>query len=244
MSYIREPAIPSRKFAGKSTLAIGANGDYSPGMAIPRTVTVYFDYKSPYAFLANGRIERLARETGATIEWLPYILDVPLYLGSATVAADGTVLEANRNPHQWRRIRYMFMDCRRQARKQTLTLRATRKIWNSAPAAAGMLFARDAGAPAFRYYHDTVFTRFWSGILDIEDVGALSAVLTDAGADGKRFADFLPEGLTRVAVFGQAAEAKGVFGVPTFLIGEEMFWGSEHLPDIQSLLSGLESKPS
>lgn len=213
-------------------------------MATTHTITAYFDYKSPYAFLAKGRIERLADVTGATVEWLPYILDVPQYLGSATVAADGTVLEADRNPHQWRRIRYMFMDCRRQARKQGLTLRATRKIWNSAPAAAGMLFAKERGEQVFRHYHDTIFTRFWAGALDIEDAAALSAVLTGCGADGRQFPSFLPDGLASVAAIGQAAEAKGVFGVPTFLIGEEMFWGGEHLADIQALLDGPESVAS
>lgn len=115
------------------------------------TITIYTDYKSPYAFLANDRIHALADATGVTIDWRPYVLNVPLYLGSATVDTHGTMLEANRNPHQWRRIRYMFMDCRRQARKQGLVLRATQKIWDSAPAAAGMLFAQQAGRAAFRH---------------------------------------------------------------------------------------------
>jgi hypothetical protein len=37
------------------------------------------------------------------MDWLPYLLDVPLYLGSATVGTDATVLDSNRNPHRWRR---------------------------------------------------------------------------------------------------------------------------------------------
>jgi 2-hydroxychromene-2-carboxylate isomerase len=130
------------------------------------------------------------------------------------------------------------MDCRRQARKQGLTIRGTRKIFDSAPAAAGMLFAQRSGEAAFRYYHDTVFRRFWSHDLDIEDVGALSVVLTEAGADGQVFADFLPEGLDRVAAIGQAAEADGVFGVPSFVLDGELFWGSEHLADIRAMLAG------
>ena len=201
------------------------------------TVTAYSDYKSPYAFLAKDRVYALARETGAAIDWWPYVLDVPVYLGSATVAADGTVLAENRSPHQWRRIRYMFMDCRRQARKQGLTLRSTQKIWDSAPAAAGMLFAQQSGEPVFRRYHDTVFRRFWARDLDIEDVDVLASVLTEAGADGSAFAAFLPDGLHRVAAIGAAAEADGVFGVPSFVVDEELFWGGEHLADIQALLS-------
>jgi 2-hydroxychromene-2-carboxylate isomerase len=195
---------------------------------------VYTDYKSPYAFLAKGRIYALADDTGVEIDWRPYVLDVPRYLGSATVGDGGSVAEADRNPHQWRRIRYMFMDCRRQARKQGLVLRSTRKIWDSRTAAAGMLFAQLHGPEVFRRYHDTVFERFWKRDLDIEDTAALARVLAEAGAGG--FEAFLPEGLARVDAIGRAAEADGVFGVPTFILNGEMFWGGEHLPDIRALL--------
>jgi 2-hydroxychromene-2-carboxylate isomerase len=207
-------------------------------MCAAPTITVYIDYKSPYAFLAKDRVYALAAATGAAIDWRPYVLNVPLYLGGATVDASGAVVEVDRNAHQWRRIRYMFMDCRRQARKQGLVLRSTQKIWNSAPAAAGMLFAQQAGEAAFRHYHDTIFDRFWKRELDIESTDALTAVLTEAGADGPAFAAFLPEGLVRVATIARAAEADGVFGVPTFILDGAMFWGGEHLPDIFEMLSG------
>ena len=154
-------------------------------MAAARTVTVYTDYKSPYAFLANAGIYALEAGTGARVEWRPYVLDIPRYLGSARVDASGQVLEENRNPHQWRRVRYSYMDCRRQARKQGLTIRGTQKIWDSALAGAGMLFAQTAGDAIFRRYHDTVFEQFWRRALDIESVDALDALLSDAGEIGR-----------------------------------------------------------
>jgi 2-hydroxychromene-2-carboxylate isomerase len=205
-------------------------------MASALTITAYTDYKSPYAFLAKDQVYTLARDTGAVIDWRPYILNIPLFLGSAVVGVDGTVLEANRNAHQWRRVRYSYMDCRRQARKRGLIIRGTQKIFDSAPAAAGMLFAQQAGEAAFRHYHDTVFERFWKRELDIEATDALAAVLTEAGADGAAFAAFLPGGLARVAAINEQAEADGVFGVPTFVVDRELFWGSEHLPDLRTLL--------
>ena len=205
-------------------------------MASALTITAYTDYKSPYAFLAKDQVYTLARDTGAVIDWRPYILNIPLFLGSAVVGVDGTVLEANRNAHQWRRVRYSYMDCRRQARKRGLIIRGTQKIFDSAPAAAGMLFAQQAGEAAFRHYHDTVFERFWKRELDIEATDALAAVLTEAGADGAAFAAFLPGGVARVAAINEQAEADGVFGVPTFVVDRELFWGSEHLPDLRTLL--------
>jgi 2-hydroxychromene-2-carboxylate isomerase len=108
-------------------------------MTDPRSVTVYFDYKSPYAYLAKDLAYALERDLSVRLEWLPYVLDIPSFLGSARLDADGNVLEAERNAHQWRRVRYSYMDCRRQARKRNLVIRGPQKIWDSALASAGML---------------------------------------------------------------------------------------------------------
>jgi len=85
-------------------------------MAAPRTLTVYTDYKSPYAYLAKDLVYQLESDFAVQIDWLPYVLDIPAYLGSARIDAGGRVIEESRNAHQWRRVRYSYMDCRRQAR--------------------------------------------------------------------------------------------------------------------------------
>jgi 2-hydroxychromene-2-carboxylate isomerase len=202
-----------------------------------RRVTVYTDYKSPYAYLAKDLAYQLERDLQVRLEWLPYVLDIPSFLGSARIDADGTVLEESRNAHQWRRVRYSYMDCRRQARKRGLVIRGPQKIWDSALAAAGMLYAQRAGDAVFRRYHDAVFERFWRRELDIEDVAVIAAVLTEAGADGAAFAVQAQAGRDEVAAISRAAEAVGVFGVPSFIVDDELFWGSEHLPDIRAMLA-------
>lgn len=199
-----------------------------------RLVT-YTDYKSPYAYLARAPINALARDLGITVEWRPYILDIPAYLGSARVDSSGAVLEENRNGHQWRRVRYSYMDCRRQARKQGLVIRGTQKIWDSTLAAAGMLFAQGVGDDVFHRYNDTVFERFWKRDLDIEDVAVIDAVLRDCGA-GTGFPDRAAELRDRVAAISRAAEETGVFGVPSFVVDGELFWGREHLEDVRAML--------
>jgi len=198
-------------------------------------ITVYTDYKSPYAYLANGPIFQLAQELSVTLDWKPYVLDIPKFLGSARVDAAGNVLEQDRNAHQWRRVRYSYMDCRRQARKQGLTIRGPQKIWDSSLAAAGMLSAQRSGETAFRHYHEAVFERFWRRELDIESVPAITAVLDEAGISG--FADWVDQGRFEVAKIAAAAEAQGVFGVPTFIVNDELFWGREHLSDIRAMLT-------
>jgi len=62
-----------------------------------QTPKLYIDYKSPYAYLAKDPAYRLERDVGIEIDWLPYILDIPAYLGSAKVDAAGRVLEQDRN---------------------------------------------------------------------------------------------------------------------------------------------------
>src|ERR1700712_1113170 len=206
-------------------------------MIEPRVITVFTDYKSPYAYLAKDLAYELERDCSARLNWQPYILDIPSFLGSASVDGAGRVLEESRNAHQWRRVRYSYMDCRRQARKRGLTIRGTQKIWDSPLAAAGMLFARQAGDIVFRRYHDMVFERFWSRALDIENIGAVAEVLTEAGADASEFSARSEALREQVAAMSRAAASQGVFGVPTFVFGGEIYWGREHLPDIRQLLA-------
>jgi len=203
-----------------------------------RELTVYTDYKSPYAYLSKDLEYALESDGSVRVRWLPYVLDIPSFLGSARLDADGAVLEENRNAHQWRRVRYSYMDCRRQARKRGLVIRGPQKIWDSALAGAGMLYAQRAGDAVFRRYHDAVFERFWKRELDIENVAVIAAVLTESGADGGGFAACAPAGREEVAAISRAAEAKGVFGVPSYVLDDEIFWGREHLPDIRDMLAG------
>jgi len=201
-----------------------------------RVIRLYSDYKSPYAFLAKDLAYELEQQTGVELDWLPYTLDIPAYLGSAKVDSQGNVLEQTRNAHQWRRVKYSYMDCRREANLRGLTIRGTRKIFDSSPANIGMLYAKRHGV--FRGYHDRVFDRFWKRELDIESPIALAAVLQEYGADTKHFDDFLRnEGRAELAQVQREAEAAGVFGVPSFLLEDgDLYWGREHLPRIRELL--------
>jgi 2-hydroxychromene-2-carboxylate isomerase len=206
-------------------------------MTEPRRIIVYTDYKSHYAYLAKDLAYELERDLPVRLEWRPYVLDIPSFLGSARLDADGHVLEENRSAHQWRRVRYSYMDCRRQARKRGLVIRGPQKIWDSTLAAAGMLHAQRAGDAAFRRYHDIVFERFWQRALDIEDPAVIATVLAEAGAGDASFPAQVQAGRDAVAEISRAAEAIGVFGVPTFVVDGELFWGREHLPDIRAMLA-------
>jgi 2-hydroxychromene-2-carboxylate isomerase len=204
-----------------------------------RTITLYTDYKSPYAYLAKDPAYALKRDFGVRLDVLPYVLNIADFLGSARLDDAGNVVEEQRTAHQWRRVKYSYMDCRRQARKRGLTIRGTVKIWDTVLGACGLLWAKRQGDAAFRGYHDRVFERFWKRELDIEDIAAVTAVLQEAGADTEGFAAYAAEeGPAEVNRIRLAAEEAGVFGTPTFVIDGELFWGSEHLPDIREMLAG------
>lgn len=196
----------------------------------------YFDYKSPYAWLAQVANDALEREFNVTVVRVPYTLDIPAYLGAAALDASGQDTIGTRNAHQWRRVRYSYMDCRREANRRGLTLRGPRRIFDSRLAHAGFLFAQQLGD--WRIYHEEIYARFWRRELDLEDGAAIAAVLTRAGAPGHEFAAWhVDSGLAMLEELQQAAEAHGVFGVPSWLVDGELFWGAERLERVRERIA-------
>lgn len=195
------------------------------------TFIAYIDVKSPYAYLALHEIEAIEDELGVEADWRHFTLDIPSYLGSAELDAAGTVLRSDRTEHQWKRVRYAYMDVRRRANPLGLTIRGTTKIWDSSAAGAAMLFAKRSGRAPMRRFLSDVYARFWRRELDIEDLDVLAERLSAAGVDPPEFRDWAREegGALHDAQRAEAWEA-GVFGVPTLSVDGELFFGAETFP--------------
>jgi 2-hydroxychromene-2-carboxylate isomerase len=192
-----------------------------------RDLRIYIDFKSPYAYLAKDPTYELEREFGVEFRWLPYVLRIPEFLGTVE----------DRNPHQWRRVRYSYMDARRLANRRGLTVRGPQKIFDSALVSIGMIYAERRSV--MRRFMDLAFERFWKREFDIENVAAVSAVLADSGADPAAFAEFASgEGRAELDRICGEAEDLGVFGVPTFAIDGEIFWGGDRLWMVREKLQG------
>jgi 2-hydroxychromene-2-carboxylate isomerase len=206
----------------------------------PPRVVHYFDYKSPYAYLAQAATDELEAELatrGIAVERLPYTLDIPSYLGDARLDESGRDVVGTRDAHQWRRVRYAYMDCRREAGRRGLTIRGPRKVFDSSIAHVGFLWAARAGR--VRPYHDRVFEKFWKRELDIEDPAAIAAEIAAAGLAAGGFAAFLAgEGRALHDRLRGEAEGKGVFGVPSYLVGDELFWGNERIERVRERALG------
>lgn len=194
----------------------------------PKPIKLYFDYKSPFAYLAKDEAYQLEEDYQIQLEWLPYVVNIPEVYGDLQT----------RDQQQWRKIRYSYMDARRWANKRGLVVRGPQKIFDSSLAALGMLYACKQGK--FRAYHDRVYERFWKRELDLEDKQAIAAVLTEIGADSEGFFSYLErEGRAELAAIQQRADADEVFGVPIFIVEGEMFWGHDRIPLLREKLATL-----
>lgn len=181
-------------------------------------VVVYTDYKSPYAYVANKALFALERTHDVELEWLPYTLRIAEYLDSVDT----------RTPHNWRKVRYAYMDARRYANEQGLTLKGPKRIYDATYASAGMLFAQRNGF--FRAYHDTVFEMFWSHQLDLDVLDEMVALITSLGGDAAAFEAYATgPARAEVDAITTHAENLGVFGVPMMVLDGELFWGGDRI---------------
>ncbi len=118
-------------------------------------------------------------------------------------------------------------------------LRGTEKIWDASLAGIAMLWAKRQGRDVFDRFIDDAYAHFWRRELDIEHPAVLEASLVRVGAEVEGFAAFLQgPGREEHDALNEAAFEAGVFGVPTYLAGGEMWFGREHLPRVAWLLDG------
>ena len=222
---------------------------------------IYIDFKSPYAYLAVEPTRQMLLELGLTADWRPFVLDIPSYLGSASLDKEGKkVTKQNRTEEQWSGVKYAYFDCRRYANLSNKTIRGTVKIWSTDLPAIGMLWIKrfeelseqcKKGSLLERYV-DSIYEPFWRRELDVEDVSAILNVLKKIGAPIDGFLKYAKdEGASKNNQLQESAFNAGVYGVPTFILPNESvvdpqhekFFGRENLPRISWLLSGRQGLP-
>jgi len=206
-------------------------------------IDIYIDFKSPYAYLAVKPSILFSKENKLNINWLPYVLEIPDFLGSAKVDDHGNVLESNRNEHQWRRVKYSYMDCRRYANIRNITVRGPQKIWNTKLISIALLWTKINNNEHTELFIDYVFKNFWKRELDIENIDIIIEVLKKLGVHYNQFKEWtIDNGKKELDLVINKAHINGVFGVPSYVIKNELFWGREQLPMIKARLTGDYSK--
>ena len=206
-------------------------------------IEIYIDFKSPYAYLAIDSSIKFAKRNKLKINWLPCVLEIPDFLGSAKVDDQRNIIESNRNPHQWRRVKYSYMDCRRYANIRDITIRGPQKIWDTQLISIALLWTKNNHYELTELFIKYVFEKFWKRELDIEDNNVITNVLKHIGISTNGFKEWsINGGKKELEVIIEKGHEKGVFGVPSYYFDNELFWGREHLPMIEAIITNDYSK--
>lgn len=206
-------------------------------------IEIYIDFKSPYAYLAIESSIKFAKHNKLEINWLPFVLEIPDFLGSAKVDDQRNIIENNRNPHQWRRVKYSYMDCRRYANIRDITIRGPQKIWDTQLISIALLWTKNNHYELTELFIKYVFEKFWKRELDIEDNNVITNVLKHIGISTNGFKEWsINGGKKELEVIIEKGHEKGVFGVPSYYFDNELFWGREHLPMIEAIITNDYSK--
>jgi 2-hydroxychromene-2-carboxylate isomerase len=189
------------------------------------TIEAYYDFRSPYAYFANHRIREGAFVPPVPARWIwrPVSIDVLLNLqaGREPWADYADPLSAPKRAH-------LLTDVRRSAAFFGVPLRAPKPPRpNSIPA---LCTAAQLDPERHDDFRNAVFDALWRGQRDISDPDVLAECLTHGGCDPNLVKQALtPEARERLADDTRRAFANGVFGVPTFVCNDEVFFGNDRL---------------
>lgn len=195
-------------------------------------VEAFFDLRSPYSYLALGPARALAQRSGVAFDWWPYVTDFH--------SAYGGEVE-QRSSRDVAKLKYLYMDCRRLAKLQGLTVRSTTKLWNPTLASQAILFAKARNR--LWEFCDPVLAAFWRREFDLESPAEVEAALVNAGLSPSEWSEFLRRDAERALAGAlEHAERLGVFGAPTFIYRGEMFWGGDRMDLLESAILDATAK--
>jgi 2-hydroxychromene-2-carboxylate isomerase len=177
-----------------------------------RTVEVFFDYASPWSYLATELISK--KLPGVPIVWRP------VYLRGFEPFMSGL-------PYGPLKLAYLMRDLQRVAAHEGVTVNMPHSFpIDGLQSLRAALLAQDAGPEAFERYHRAMFHATWRDGKDTTKKDVVLAILGEAMG-----APVSPEALATSAVKGRLRDAtshaidRGIFGAPTFAVGDEIFWG-------------------
>jgi len=180
------------------------------------TMEVWFDFASPYSYLAVTRLSALAHDV--TITWRPFLLG-PIFAERGWTTSP-FVLFPDKGRHMWR-------DVEREATHLGIPF-AKPSIFpvRSTLAACVALVAIDDGF--IEAFARDAYAAHFVRDRDISREDVIDSVL---GANGPaiRARAMAPETKARLRANVDRAKGLGIFGAPSFVVGDELFWGNDRL---------------
>lgn len=192
-------------------------------------IDYFFATISPYTYLAGTRLEEIAAKHGATIAYKP--MDVVTLFGRT-----GGVKPAER--HESRKA-YRLQELRRQAIKAGLKLNLQPMFFpaNAAPSSYAIIAAAKAGGGDLGGLVHHYCRACWAQDRNIAEDDVVREGLTANGFDPSLADSGLLLGAETYANNLEEAVARGVFGAPFYIVGEERFWGQDRLDDLDLYLA-------
>ena len=194
-----------------------------------KRVEYFFDFGSPTSYLAWTQLPKIAAASGAEIVWRPMLLGGVF---KATGNASPVSVPA--------KGRWMNEDIRRWAARYGVPFRHNPHFpINTLGLMRGAVGLQLRRPQDFGRYLEVVHRALWEGEKNLGDAAVLASVLTDAGFDADAFAALVaePEVKTRLVATTEEAVARGVFGAPTFFVGDAMFFGQDRLDFVSEALA-------
>jgi 2-hydroxychromene-2-carboxylate isomerase len=193
-------------------------------MAAP--IVFYFDFVSPYGYLGSVGIERLAATCGRSVEWRPILLGISVMKVMGLKPIADTPLKGDYAQH----------DVPRSA--QFMGIAFNRCSQPMQPLAAARAFVwLNAGDPGLaKRFAQAIYQAQWAEACDMSSADAVADLGAGLGIDRAALLAALQDDAVKDALRNQvsAAIAAGVFGVPTFTVDGEMFWGADRLAMVEA----------
>jgi 2-hydroxychromene-2-carboxylate isomerase len=191
-------------------------------------VVFYFDFGSPNAYLAHKVIPEIERRTGARFRYVPALL--------------GGIFKAtgNRSPAEAfagipAKLAYEGRETQRFVKKHGITDYARNPHFpvNTLQIMRGAVAAQSLGI--FEAYVEAVYRAMWVDGLKMDDPAVIETALTAAGLPAAELMALTQDPAVKAQLIAntEAAVAHGVFGSPSFLVGEELFFGKDKLRDVE-----------
>lgn len=192
------------------------------------TLEFYFDYGSPYSYLADTQVEAIARRTGATLARKPMLLGGVF---KSTGNASPMTIEL--------KSRWSVFDLPMWARHYGVPFRPNPFFpVNTLTLMRGATAAEIDGV--FDRYHPAIFKAMWVDGRNLNDMKEVGAVLSAAGLDAQKVGNRIQDQdvKDRLKAVTDEAVARGVFGAPTSFVDGMMFFGNDRLPFVELALKG------
>lgn len=200
-------------------------------------VSFYFDVVCPYAYLASTRLDSLVAETGARLSLRPILL-------GGLFRQIGQVDDPNRSMPE-AKVAHGRRDLARWAHRFGVPLRVPAAHPRRTLLAMRVLSVLEGEERTLAMHR--IFAAYWAEGLDVARPELLCAILDEAGLSGASLLERASMQAAKLALTAATSDAasRGVFGVPTFFVGEgasaEMFWGQDRLDWVRERLRGAPS---